>query len=51
MSRKRILELMISIHKKLNVSALSEADWRAYQDERREMEEALRKLGAKGGRG
>ena len=32
---------MISLHKKVDVNALSDDGWREYQRERREMEEAL----------
>ena len=43
MSKRRLLELMISLHKKVDVNALSDDGWREYQKERQEMEEALRK--------
>lgn len=43
MTKARQIELMISLHKKVDVNALSDGGWREYQKERREMEEALRK--------
>jgi IS1 family transposase len=43
MTKDRQIELMISLHKKVNVNALSDDGWREYQQERREMENALRK--------
>jgi len=43
MTEARQIELMISLHKKVDVNALSDDGWREYQKERREMEEALRK--------
>lgn len=43
MTKERQIELMISLHKKVDVNALSDDGWREYQKERREMEEALRK--------
>ena len=41
MTEARRLELMISLHKKVDVNALSDEDWRKYQKERREMETEL----------
>jgi hypothetical protein len=43
MTKARQIELMISLHKKVDVNALSDTGWREYQQERREMEAALRK--------
>lgn len=37
MSHKRMLELLISLHKKVDVNALSDSGWREYQQERREI--------------
>ncbi len=42
MTKARQIELMISLHKKADVNALSDDGWREYQKERREMEDALR---------
>jgi len=47
MTRARQIELMISLHKKVDVNALSDNQWREYQRERQEMEEALRKASRK----
>lgn len=44
MKKKRLLELMISLHKKVDVNALSDDGWREYQKERQEMEEAKEAL-------
>ena len=43
MTKARQIELMISLHKKVDVNALSDEQWREYQRERREMEAALKK--------
>jgi hypothetical protein len=42
MTPARQIELMISLHKRVDVNALSDDDWREYQRERQEMEDALR---------
>lgn len=42
--KKRMLEMMISLHKKVDVNALSDDQWRAYQRERRDMEAELSRL-------
>jgi IS1 family transposase len=41
---KRLLELVIEMHKRTDVNALSDDGWRAYQAERREMESALKRV-------
>jgi IS1 family transposase len=43
MTKARQIELMISLHKKVDVNALSDDGWREYQRERQEMEDAVRK--------
>ena len=43
MTKQRILELLISLHKKVDVGTLSDDSWRAYQEERQEMERELAK--------
>jgi hypothetical protein len=42
MKNKRLIEIMISIHKKVDVNALSDDQWREYQKERQEMEQELK---------
>jgi hypothetical protein len=42
MTPARQIELMLSLHKRVDVNALSDDDWREYQRERQEMEDALR---------
>ena len=48
MTKARQIELMISLHKKVDVNALSDDEWRQYQNERREMEAELKKCGGGG---
>ena len=42
MTKTRQIELMISLHKKVDVNKLSDEEWREYQHERQEMEDAAR---------
>jgi hypothetical protein len=40
---KKLIEIMIRVHKKVDVNALSDAEWQQYKEDRREMEAALKK--------
>lgn len=44
MNKRGMLEMMISLHKKVDVGALSDEQWREYQRERRKMEDSLKRL-------
>ena len=44
MTKRELLEKLIETHKKVDVNALSDEGWRAFQSERRQMELALRNL-------
>ena len=41
MSKRLILETLISLHKKVDVNALSDDQWREYQKERQRLEREL----------
>jgi hypothetical protein len=43
MNRAGMIRMMISLHKKVDAGALSDAGWREYQEERRVMEAELKK--------
>ena len=44
MTKERQIELMISMHRKIDVRGMSDAEWNSYQQERYEMEQELKKL-------
>lgn len=44
MKLTKMIELMISLHKKVDVNTLSDAEWREYQQERREIKDLLQKM-------
>lgn len=39
---KKIIEKLISLHKKVDVNRLSDSEWKDYRKERRELEEMLK---------
>jgi len=39
---KKLIEIMIRVHKKVDVNALSDAGWAEYKEDRKKLEEALR---------
>jgi hypothetical protein len=40
---KKLIEIMIRLHKKVDVNGLSDVEWQQYKEDRRKMEDASKK--------